>query len=212
MIGSGRTDAGVHALGQVAHFASDRELNLKKLQRSLNGVLDREIRIREVEEVTSSFHARFSALSKIYQYHLHLDRVQNPFQRLYTTHIRFPLDLSLLKEGMALFRGTHDFTSFAGKCNQGSARTSPIKTLYQAELLEKEGGVILLFEGNGFLYKMVRNMVGTLLELASGKRTLQEVKEIFHKKERRSAGATAPPQGLFLLSVRYPEGFTIENK
>lgn len=207
LIGSGRTDAGVHALGQVAHFSFDRECNLDRLKTSLNGILDRDIRIKELREVSEEFHARFSALSKIYHYHLHLDPVQNPFQRLYTTHIPFPIDLSLLREGASFFIGTHDFTSFAGKCDQGSAVTSPIKTLFKVDLIEKEGGLTFVFEGTGFLYKMVRNIVGTLLAIASHKIPLKSLKEIFNKKERSAAGPTAPSKGLFLMSVEYPDLF-----
>jgi len=205
LIGSGRTDAGVHALGQVAHFHFDEPLNLYRLQGSLNGLLPHDIRIYQIVETSHDFHAQYSAISKTYHYRLHLDRILNPFKRLYSLHVREKIDLTLLKETASLFLGTHDFTSFANEAHAGSAAKDPIRTLHRLDIVEEEGGIRLEFEADGFLYKMVRNIVGTLLEVASGKRRRQEIPEIFAANDRRYAGKAAPPLGLFLMHVSYPE-------
>ena len=197
---AGRTDAGVHALGQVAHFSSDQTLDLHSLLYSLNGVLPRDIRIRELVPTSEDFHARYSAKSKIYHYHLHLTPVQPPFTYLYATHVRTSLDLKKLQEALPHFIGTHDFTSFA---SAGCGSKNPIKTLQRLEIVKEPEGIRLEFEGNGFLYKMVRNIVGTLLEIGKNKRSVSEIPFILAQKDRKLAGPTAPPKGLFLMKVNY---------
>lgn len=201
--GSGRTDAGVHALGQTAHFSFEGPCDLKRLQASLSGLLPPDIRIRQIEKVPDDFHARYSAKGKIYHYHLHLEQPPSPFKRLYSTPIHHPVDLDLLKQAAALFVGTQDFTSFANEAHLSAAARNPIRTLKRLDLVAEPGGICLEFEGNGFLYKMVRNIVGTLLEVSSGKRALEEIPALFLAKDRRLAGKTAPPQGLFLIHVFY---------
>lgn len=203
LIGSGRTDAGVHALGQTAHFSCENEIDPFRLQGSLNALLPGDIRIRHVESVQSDFHARYSAVGKTYHYHLHLERTIDPFKRFYSTHVRHKVDLSLLKSASDLFVGTHDFTSFANEASEGSASRNPVRTLRRASLIEEPGGVRLEFEGNGFLYKMVRNIVGTLLDVSNGRFSLEDIPLIFDAKDRRKAGKTAPPEGLFLMQVHY---------
>lgn len=203
IIGAGRTDAGVHALGQTAHFDSPEEINLSRLRLSLNALLPSDIRIRTIEEAAEDFHARYSATGKTYHYHLHLDGVINPFKRLYSTHVLHRVDLDLLHRAAPLFIGTHDFTSFANEAKEGSASRNAIRTLRKLDLFEEPGGIRLEFEGDGFLYKMVRNIVGTLLDVSRHLIALDEVSEIFQAKDRRRAGRTAPPQGLFLIQVHY---------
>ncbi|MBP9841360.1 MAG: tRNA pseudouridine(38-40) synthase TruA [Simkaniaceae bacterium] len=193
---SGRTDAGVHALGQVAHFLSHKEVTAH----ALNSLLPPDIRILSLEEVDPSFHARFSARNKEYHYHLHTDSLISPFIRPYRTYHPYSLDLNLIEEAIPLFHGTHNFTSFA---NCGGSKASPIKTIYRLDMIRQEGGVRFEFEGSGFLYKMVRNIVGTLLEVGAKKRLLSSIPPLFSLQDRREGGKAAPPTGLFLIKVNY---------
>ncbi len=162
LIGSGRTDAGVHALAQVAHFRCPEEVDLFRLLSALNGILPRDIRITDAEQVDDAFNSRYSALGKIYHYHLYLERVMDPFRRLYCWQVRRKLDLPLLKKSAACFVGTHNFASFANESHEGSAGKNPVRTIDRLDIIEEPGGLRLEFEGNGFLYKMVRNIVGTM--------------------------------------------------
>ena len=200
---SGRTDAGVHARGQVAHFITELPLDLIRLQRSLNGILPPDIRILSVEEAAPDFHARYSAVSKEYHYHLHLERTTDPFKRLYAYHDYSPLDLDKMKMAASCFVGTHDFTTFANEASKGSAAKNPVRTITRLDLCLEPGGIRLEFEGNGFLYKMVRNITGTLLEVARGKISVDEIPKLFEAKDRRIAPPAAPPHGLFLMKVNY---------
>lgn len=203
IVGSGRTDAGVHALAQMAHFTYEGPLNLMRLRLSLNALLPLDIRICEIEPVSEDFHARFSARAKEYHYHLHLDRILDPFKRLYSTHILHPVNLTLLQEASRLFIGTHDFTSFANETAARSVSQDAVRTLFRLDVIPELGGCRLEFEGEGFLYKMVRNITGTLLDVSSGKFQLEDIPKIFAAKDRRSAGRAAPPEGLFLVKVIY---------
>ncbi len=203
IIGSGRTDAGVHASGQVAHFKTSREIDLRRFLVSINGLLPHDIRLLKAEEVDMDFHSQYSAIGKIYHYHLYLDKIQMPFRLLYSYHLPTPLDIVLLEKAAAQFLGTHDFTAFANSALQGSAARDPIRTITRLQIVPEEGGLRLEFEGDGFLYKMVRNIVGTLLEVAQKKRPVDDIAEIFASQDRRRAGRAAPPQGLFLVQVHY---------
>lgn len=201
IVGSGRTDAGVHAHGQVAHFSLEKPIERSlNLRAALNGNLPLSIRIKEILSVPKSFHARFSVKRKHYHYNLHIDPVPSPFTQRYSTHLRPPFDLVLLKQALSLFLGTHDFTTFA---NVDPGSSNPIKTLFDIRLIEECEKVRLEFEGSGFLYKMVRNLVGTLLEVGAGKRSLTSIPELLAKKDRRVAPAPAPAKGLFLTKVDY---------
>lgn len=203
VIGSGRTDAGVHALCQVAHFEIDKELEIEKTLFSLNGLLPHEIRVTALEIADPSFHARFSAKQKTYHYHLHLEQFQTPFKRGISYHVRRKLDLTLLKEACKCFEGTHNFRAFANESTKGSAKSSPVKTIYKLEAIEEEGGVRLEFTGSGFLYKMVRNITGALIEVASGKLELSEIPKILASEDRKKAPKAAPAHGLFLADIQY---------
>jgi tRNA pseudouridine38-40 synthase len=215
IVASGRTDAGVHALGQVAHFRHSDNILPHKLLFSLNALLPPDIRILSLDPVADTFHARFNAVSKIYHYYLHLDAVCDPFQRLYTYRPPHPIDLEMLKEAAGYFVGTHDFTSFANTrspiSKKGNTRTigsitfSKKKPLFSDREKEDENCniICIAFEGNGFLYKMVRNIVGTLLNVCAGKIAMRDIERIFAAKDRRAAGVAAPPQGLFLIEVKY---------
>lgn len=204
VIGSGRTDAGVHAMGQVAHFHYPEPLDLYRFHGSLNALLPSDIRVNEIIEVPLKFHAQYSAIGKIYHFHLHLSPVMDPFQRLYRLRVREKIDLSLLEAAAKLFVGTHDFTSFANEAHAGCAAHDAVRTIYRLDIVPQPGGVRLEFEGDGFLYKMVRNITGTLLEVASGKRPIDDINAIFAAKDRRRAGQAAAAQGLFLMHVHYP--------
>lgn len=204
VIGSGRTDAGVHALNQVAHFKVDRQINPNRLLLALNGLLPRDIRVKRVELAPLQFHAQYSAIGKEYHYHLYLDRIMDPFRRLYCWQVLRKLNFNILHEAASLFVGTHDFTSFANEPQAGSVAKNPVRTIYRLDICQVEGGLRLEFEGNGFLYKMVRNIVGTLVDVASDRLTLADVMSIFEAKDRRLAAQAAPPQGLFLVKVNYP--------
>lgn len=206
LIGSGRTDAGVHAAGQVAHFKSEEEIDIHRFHRSLNGMLPRDIRILQVEQAPPDFHSQRSAYSKIYHYHLWLDPVQDPFRRRYSYHVFEPVDLSLLKKASAQFVGTHDFTTFTNEANTGCAARNPVRTIMRIDMVPEEGGVRLEFEADGFLYKMVRNIVGAVLAVAKGKRDLSEIPELFAARDRRRAPNAVPPHGLFLMHVNYKKG------
>jgi len=203
IIGSGRTDAGVHALGQVGHFITEKEIETEKVLYSLNSLLPKEIRILDISEAPEDFHARYSATGKIYHYHLHLDPIMDPFKRKYALHLQHKLDIAELKAAASLFVGTHDFSSFANQQSQGSASLDAVRTLHRLDVIEQPGGIRLEFEGTGFLYKMVRNIVGTLLEVGGGKRLSHEIPYILSAKDRKKAGRAAEPHGLFLVKVFY---------
>lgn len=203
VIGSGRTDAGVHALNQIAHFKTEHEISVNRLRLALNGLLPRDIRVKKVEIVSCNFHSQYDAIGKEYHYHLFLDRVLDPFRRLYCWHVLRKLNLALLPEAAALFVGEHDFTSFANEPQGGSVVKNPVRTINRLDVFPIEGGVRLEFEGNGFLYKMVRNIVGALVEVSSLRLALSDIPAIFEAKDRRSAPRAAPPQGLFLVKVYY---------
>jgi tRNA pseudouridine38-40 synthase len=199
--GSGRTDAGVHARGQTAHFDSDTEISLPRLRISLNALLPPDIRILDIALVAPDFHARYSASSKIYHYHLRLDPILDPFTKLYSTQVFGPFDLAKVKEAVPHFLGTHDFTSFANV--KEAVQTDTIRTLSRLDLVDEIGGLRLEFEGDGFLYKMVRNIAGTLLDIGAGKISPQQIPSIFSARDRRKSGRAAPAQGLFLVEVKY---------
>lgn len=205
IVGSGRTDAGVHALGQVAHCLLPLQFDCQRVKHSLNSLLPPDIRILSLEEGQPDFHAQYSALGKIYRYHLFLDPVLNPFRRLYCWHIRTPFDLERLQKATSYFLGTHDFTSFANEAHRGVAAHDPVRNIKRIDIVEEEGGIYLEFEADGFLYKMVRNMVGTLVEVALGKLDPHCIPHLLQAKDRTQVGLAAPPQGLFLTRVIYPD-------
>ena len=203
VIGSGRTDAGVHAMGQVAHFTVFHDLDVYKVLRSLNGLLPSDIRIKELCSVPEDFHAQYNALSKTYYYHLWLDPVSSPFSCRYSYHVKRKLDIDLLRDATKFFVGERDFTSFANSAAEGNAAKNPVRTLYRLDIKEEENGIRLEFQSNGFLYKMVRNITGTLLDIAMRKRDVNDIPAIFSARDRKAASNTAPPHGLFLIEVEY---------
>ncbi|MCE5294527.1 MAG: tRNA pseudouridine(38-40) synthase TruA [Chlamydiales bacterium] len=203
IVGSGRTDAGVHAEDQVVHFRCTNEQNPKHLFKALNGMLPKDIRVSAVEEVPMSFHAQKSAIGKEYRYHLVLGPYASPFERNYVWHVPYTIDRDLLEQAAKLFLGTHDFRSFANAAHTGAAAKNSIRTMTKLDVVPRENGLMLVFQANGFLYKMVRNIVGMLINVASGKKQLSDIPVILAAKDRRKAPMAAPPQGLFLHKVFY---------
>jgi len=203
VVGSGRTDAGVHARGQIANFLCHTQLDMPKFLHSINAMIPFDIRVKSIEVVPEKFHARYHAKGKVYHYHICTDKINNPFQKLYSVHVKYEMNISLLKEAAALFVGKHDFTSFANEAHKGSAAKDPVRTLKRLDVIEVEGGLRLEFEADGFLYKMVRNIVGTMLEVARGKRDISEINPMLEAKDRSKSGRAAPAHGLFLMEVHY---------
>lgn len=205
--GQGRTDAGVHALGQTAHFKTDQPIP-KTFLRSANALLPPTIRLIELREVADHFHARYSAMGKTYHYYVTTDPVVLPFDRPYRLHHMGKLDLNKIRQAATLFVGTHDFTSFSNEAHRGSCSNDPVRTLKRVDIVEEPGGFRVEFEGEGFLYKMCRNIVGQLISVGRGHTTVENIKRVFEAKDRKEAEMAAPPQGLFLIRVEYPQEFS----
>jgi tRNA pseudouridine38-40 synthase len=204
LIASGRTDAGVHAKGQVAHFSLQTPYPKKRLLKSLNGILPPSIRILAIKQANEGFHAQKSALSKEYHYHLCLQEVVLPFDRPYVWHCRYKLDFDLFSESATHFVGTHNFKAFANERGHGNRPKSYERTISRLSVIKTEIGARLEFEGNGFLYKMIRNITSMMVAVASGKYPISAIKKVIASKDRRKAPHAAPAQGLFLMSVTYP--------
>ena len=204
LTGSGRTDAGVHALAQTAHFPTDNPLDLHRFSYALNALLPPDIRALSVEEVPSTFHARYSAKGKVYTYHLLLAPLPNPFRRLYNWHLPYTnFSLDLVAKGAEKLLGTHDFKGFAHEAHRSVASYDSTRTLRRLDITEWQNETVLLFEADGFLYKMVRNLVGTLVDIGRGHIPLDTLDDILTSKDRRLAGQTAPAHALFLKEVIY---------
>lgn len=202
IIGSGRTDTGVHAHGQIVNFETTAKIPTEKIPIALNSRLPRDIAVLSAEEVATDFHARYSAEEKTYAYQLLVSDCPDPFAAPYVWQVKKTLRLDLMKEAISAIVGTHDFSSFEAS---GSAVRDPVRTIYEATIIEeKNDRVTIRFRGNGFLYHMVRNLVGTLVDVGLGRTSVAGFCEILAAKDRRQAGVTAPPQGLFLENVRYP--------
>jgi tRNA pseudouridine38-40 synthase len=205
--GSSRTDAGVHALGMVAHFEvprSEWQLPSRKLALALNAWLPEDIRVISATSASGDFHARFGALRKQYRYFVWNHPAMNPLLRHTAWHVPRPLDLTALRRAAPLFVGRHDFQSFAA--NPGYARESTVRTVFRCDL--KRTGRLLTFviDGDGFLYRMCRGIVGTLVQAGLGKFPSGSIRSMLARKDRRVAGMTAPAKGLVLWRVYYREG------
>jgi len=210
-VAAGRTDAGVHATGQVMHFKTTLQISESSWVKAINSLLPADIVVRKAEYVPEDFHARFDAKSKVYTYFILNSALRSAFQRNYVWHIKQPLNISLIREASQYLIGHHDFSSFrASDCGA----KSPVKTLDRLEVENQSGTefnsvptdahvVILTFEARSYLQHMVRNIVGTLAEVGRGKFSPTDIKTILEKKDRRYAGPIAPPQGLYLSEVRY---------
>ncbi len=198
---AGRTDAGVHAYGQVVNFFTDGTIPTNRIVRAVNSLLPSDIVILTAEEADREFSARHSAKSKTYLYRLQQGEVPNPFTRQYAWYVRRSLDLPAMQQALHHILGTHDFSSFRAA---GGAPMSPVRTMYEAECIEKSGGILeFRFFGSGFLYHMVRNLVGTLVNVGLGRITPEGFAQILSARDRQQASATAPPEGLYLYKVDY---------
>ena len=200
--GSGRTDAGVHAIAQVFHFDSELKMSKEQWRRAMNALLPVDIRIQDVEKVREDFHARFDAISKRYDYYLSYD-IDNPFLQRYRAFYRGRLNIERMKECAALFVGTHDFTSFTS--SRIDPRKSRVRTITMCAIEETADGLHFRLEGNSFLRYMVRMIVGTLIEAGRDRLSVQEVKAMLEAKDKEACRYKAPGSGLYLVEVRYPE-------
>jgi tRNA pseudouridine38-40 synthase len=201
LIGAGRTDAGVHAWGQVAHFQTRSTLPPERFKTALNALLPKDILIRAAEEAAADFHARYSAKAKVYDYWVLVGPSAPPFLRNYVWVLEKAPDWERIGRGLALLLGKRDFSSFQ---TQGSRVSHPVRTLFQASLLPVPwGGIRFRFKADGFLRHMVRNLVGTLVRLGTGRISLEEFQEILEAKDRSRAAASAPAKGLYLRKVFY---------
>jgi len=197
--GSSRTDAGVHSTGLTANFHLKIKIEPQSLQKALNSLLPRDIRINECTQADPSFNARFHAKGKIYEYRIFFGQICPPFLHRYVAHIPYPLDQKKMKKALKYFEGENDFSSFTSDEPQ-KKRTREISKLK----MKKKGEVIILtVEGRSFLRYMVRNIVGTLIDVGRKKIEPKDIPGIFAAKDRRKAGRTAPPQGLSLVKVKY---------
>lgn len=205
VFGSGRTDAGVHAKGQVIHFDFPGNMIApERMIRALNSLMPLDIVFIAGEIVTEDFHVQYSAQGKWYQYRVSLDRFTDPFKRFYTGHYGYPLDVELIKAALPDIVGTHDFTSFAAS---GGVIKDKVRTIYYANVHEDQVQNELIFDfvGNGFLYNMVRILVATSLEIGNGRRPVDDFQRLIAIRDRNEARGTAPASGLYLKEVYYDE-------
>jgi tRNA pseudouridine38-40 synthase len=199
--GSGRTDAGVHALNQTANFKCITSLGPEVFLKGLNSLLPKDIIITSCESVPDNFHARYAVKSKTYHYRILNRLIPAAIYRQYAWHIRKKLDLNAMQNALRCITGRHDFKAFEGS---GSPRTDSVRCIMTADLLRTHDEyLILILEGDGFLKFMVRNIVGTLVDVGLGKLTPDDFKQILASKNRNLAGITAPAHGLFLMDVKY---------
>jgi tRNA pseudouridine38-40 synthase len=197
---SGRTDAGVHALGQVVHFYTASRHPPEVFVKALNAMLPRDVRVRGAWEMPQSFHATLDAKAKLYRYVIDNGRIADPFQTRYSWHVYQPLDTNAMHRAAQALKGRHDFHSFE---TDWPNRTSSVRTITHVAVNRMNDVVWIDVEADGFLYNMVRAITGTLVEVGKGKWPGSKVAEVLAAEDRREAGPTAPAQGLFLVRVRY---------
>jgi tRNA pseudouridine38-40 synthase len=209
--GSGRTDAGVHALAQVVSFATASAIPAENWMRALNDILPASIRVLEVSEAAPEFHARKSARAKTYRYRIHRGAICPPFLARYVWHYPYPLEEPAMAAAADLVVGQHDFTSFAAvdperverMAVEENVHTTNIRTIYSSNWIREGEELVYTVRGNGFLHHMVRNLVGTFLLVGKGTVTLEDLRRILEARERTAAGPTAPASGLYLVEVEY---------
>jgi tRNA pseudouridine38-40 synthase len=204
--GSGRTDAGVHALAQTASVSIESPIPATNLVRALNDVLPRSIRVLSVQEAPPDFHARRSAVAKTYRYHIYREAICSPFQARYVYHYPYPLDESRMISSAALVEGEHDFTSFAAvdpETRKEGQEINNVRTIFRSTWHTHADELIYTVRGSGFLHHMVRNLVGMFLLVGKGSLKKEDVRRILDLRDRSAAAATAPASGLFLVSVEY---------
>ena len=197
---SGRTDAGVHSLGQTANFKTNSKIDISKMAIAINSKLKQSIRIIKAEEVDEKFHARYSCKGKKYRYVINNSKYGSAIYRDLEYHIPIKLNVEDMKKAIKYFEGEHDFKGFKAS---GTSSKSSVRTIYKAEVIEDGERIIIELEGNGFLYNMVRIISGTIVDVGLGKIKPEEIPEIIESKDRTKAGKTLPPQGLYLVEVYY---------
>ena len=197
---SGRTDAGVHSLGQTANFKTDSQIPIEKIAKAINSKLKKSIVIKSAEEVDERFHSRYSVKSKTYRYIINNSENGTAIYRGLEYHIPMKLDVKKMQEAVKFFEGEHDFKGFKAS---GTSSKSSIRTIYKGEVKQEEERIIIEVTGNGFLYNMVRIIAGTLVDVGLEKIKPEEIPEIIESKDRTKAGKTLPPHGLYLLKVEY---------
>ena len=211
--GAGRTDAGVHALGQVGSFRTQSALSAEEFQRALNALLPQTIRIVGSEEVGPDFDARWSARGKIYRYRIYRGKVVPPMIWRYVLHYPFPLDEEAMRDAAARFAGTHDFASFAASTGseEDDKERSTEREIFSAELVRTADDEELVFtvRGRSFLRYMVRKMVGTLLDVGRGRLKPDDIDRLFELRDRSKSGPTVPPQGLVMVEVQHEEAWRL---
>ncbi|MGE5604296.1 MAG: tRNA pseudouridine(38-40) synthase TruA, partial [Bacteroidota bacterium] len=199
-IGAGRTDAGVHARGQVVNFKIENQMPVAKIHKALNSLLPEDILVKSIAETGLEFHARYSAQSKTYSYSIYNDQIRPLFERAFVYYYRHQLDLDKMRSAIGLLLGKHDFKSFQAA---GSTVNNTIRTIRFCRLEQKGPLIKLTINADGFLYHMVRNIVGSLILVGNDKLSIEEFKVIFEKRDRTIAGPTAPAKGLCLEEVFY---------
>ena len=197
---SGRTDAGVHALGQVANFKTNSNLPIEKFAIAINSKIKKSIVVKEAEEVDLSFHARYHCKQKTYQYIINNSKYGTAIYRNLEYYIPQTLNIENMKKAVKYFIGEHDFKSFKAS---GTSSKSSVRTIYRASVEKKGDKIIIELTGNGFLYNMVRIISGTLVDVGIGKTRPEEIQDIIQAKDRQKAGKTLPPYGLYLVKVEY---------
>ena len=200
LIGSGRTDAGVHALGQVANFKTNSEISIEKLPLAINSQLKNSIVIKEAEEVDERFHSRYNAKHKTYRYIINNSKCGTAIYRNLEYSYPFKLDAEKMKQASKYFEGEHDFKAFK---SSGTSSKNSVRTIYKAIVKQEGEKIIIELTGNGFLYNMVRIISGTLLDVGLGKIQPEEIPEMIESKDRQRAGKTLPAHGLYLVEVKY---------
>ncbi|WP_078551199.1 tRNA pseudouridine(38-40) synthase TruA [Bacillus alkalicellulosilyticus] len=199
---SGRTDAGVHAHGQVFHFDTSLAISEEKWPFAFRGQLPLDIEIREITEVDRDFHARYDVEKKEYRYRVLCSRTRDVFSRQYQHYVPYQVDFERMVAGSKHLLGKHDFTSF---CSTKTATSNRVRTIYELDIERDGNEFVFRIVGNGFLYNMVRIIVGTLLEVGRGKREPEDIKSILEAQNRKRAGKTAPGHGLYLWEVTYKD-------
>ena len=202
LIASGRTDAGVHALAQVANFKIEKDIPIEKIPYALNSKLKKSIRVKSAEEVDEKFHSRYTCKRKTYRYVINNSVQGTAIYRNLQYHFPEKLDEEKMNKGIKYLIGEHDFKSFKAS---GTSSKSSVRTIYDAKVTREGDIVTIEHTGNGFIYNMVRIISGTLIDVGIGKTKPEEVKEILEAKDRLKAGKTLPPTGLYLLNVKYEE-------
>lgn len=212
VVGASRTDSGVHALGNVACFDTESTIPVENFPKAINRFLPVDIRVLQAVEVSMDFHPRFVPHEKCYEYRIDCGRVANPLTRLYAYNYTYPLDLERMRAAARELVGVHDFTSFVNPDSQvfehgGDA----VREIYSIDILEEGSQLVIRIRGNGFLYHMIRIIVGTLLVIGNGRRAPEDIRTMLAAKDRTTAGPTVPAHGLCLCALHYDEAATAED-